>query len=107
MVPQGVILPPPDTPTPQFVFAPAAPAANVQVAFDGSGSCAGGVNATGGCAPTTAFITSYSWSYGDGATDSGPIVSHDFGVAQTYAVTLTVTNNRGLDASATTFVPVR
>ena len=38
-------------------------------------------------------ITSYVWTFSDGTTKSGAVVSHDFGSAGTYFVTLTVTDD--------------
>ena len=43
-------------------------------------------------------ITSYAWSFGDGATGSGPTVSHTY-TAGTYTVRLTVTDNGGATAT--------
>lgn len=104
LVPTGVIVPPADTPTPSFSVSPAAPTANSPVAFNASASCGGAVTAgTGGasvCA-STSRIVAYAWSFGDGATASGITSTHTFGLAQTYSVTLTVTNDRGVAASVT------
>ena len=47
-------------------------------AFDGSGST------------DNAGITSYSWTFGDGGTASGPIVAHTFASAGNYTVVLAV-----------------
>jgi PKD repeat protein len=65
----------------------------VAVAFDGSGS-------------TDAFgtITSYAWNFGDGATNSGVAPSHTYLHADSYTVTLTVTDNWGHSASDTAVV---
>ena len=40
-------------------------------------------------------ITSYAWEFGDGATGSGPTVSHKYASVGPYDVTLTVTDNSG------------
>ena len=61
-------------------------------AFDGSGS-------TGG-------VTGYAWDFGDGSTGSGATVSHTFGSAGSYQVTLTVTGQGGLTGSLTKQVTV-
>ncbi len=42
-------------------------------------------------------ITSYQWTFGDGATGSGRIVDHTFAQAGTYSVTLRVTSKAGAD----------
>ncbi len=101
LVPPGVILPPPSTPTALFSFGPAAPAANAPVAFDGSASCPGPAGATGGCSASNNVLTDFAWSFGDGQSGTGKTLSHSFALAGTYNVTLTVTNDRGLTASTT------
>src|SRR5262245_60176633 len=103
--PPGVILPPTQTPTPSFVFVPAAPAANSPVQFDASASC-GGTLVSGACPATAPTIASYSWNFGDGQTASGVTASHAFALQQTYTVTLTVTNNLGASASRSQVVTV-
>jgi serine protease len=51
-------------------------------------------------------ITSYNWDFGDGSTGSGNIVTHVYAAAQIYAVTLTVTDNGGLQDADTASVTV-
>ena len=51
-------------------------------------------------------IQSYSWGFGDGSTGSGTTVSHTYGSAGTYTVTLSVTDDSGLSASINTAVSV-
>lgn len=53
-------------------------------------------------------ISSYSWNFGDGATDttSGPTDSHTFGTAKTYTVTVTVTDADGQQSQASTQVVI-
>lgn len=51
-------------------------------------------------------ITSYSWSFGDGATASGASVSHQYSAAGTYAAVLTVTDDSGNTASRRAVVTV-
>lgn len=67
---------------------------NVTCSFDGSGSTA----ASG------ATISSYSWSYGDGATGTGTTASRTYAKPGTYTVKLTVTDNFGLSSSTTATV---
>ena len=48
-------------------------------------------------APVQRKSWSYSWSFGDGTTGTGKIVTHTFSDAGvSYNVTLTVTNDLGL-----------
>ena len=51
-------------------------------------------------------IASYAWDLGDGATSSGPIVSHIYATAGTYTITLTVTDNLGATGVQSTSVTV-
>jgi PKD repeat protein len=51
-------------------------------------------------------ITSYAWTFGDGASASGASVSHTYATAGTYTATLTVTDNAGLRASDTATISV-
>jgi PKD repeat protein len=86
LVPPGTILP--GGPTPNFTITPAAPAPFTDVLFD----------ATTSTAAVGTAITTYSWSFGDGGTASGQVVTHKF-VPGTYLVTLTVTDSNGIAAS--------
>jgi parallel beta-helix repeat protein len=56
-------------------------------------------------------IVSYRWSFGDGTTAEGKIVSHHFRGAQnepkTYEITLTIEDNYGAIATDTAFVTVK
>lgn len=82
--------PPPDMP-PVASFTSSCP--HGKCAFDASGSS------------DDHGIVSYSWSFGDGATSSGPSaakVTHTYTAAGTYTVTLTVTDGAGHSASAST-----
>jgi len=55
------------------------------VTFDGSGSY--DIDGT---------IIAYDWDFGDGSTGTGVTTTHAYGVAGTYTVILTVTDNGGL-----------
>jgi PKD repeat protein len=56
--------------------------------FDGSSS-----------ADSDGSIAAHAWNFGDGAGGSGVIASHSYGLASSYTVTLTVTDDRGAAAS--------
>jgi PKD repeat protein len=83
----GVILPPNGTPVPKFFFSPTKPRVFDTVLFDASQSTDDGQ------------IVSYRWNFGDGSAAEGVRVTHDFNLAGTYNVVLTVTDNQGLTAS--------
>ena len=51
-------------------------------------------------------VSSYAWSFGDGATDSGKAVSHTYAAAGTYSVKLTVTDDQGATGTVTHAVTV-
>ncbi|MDX6284911.1 MAG: hypothetical protein QOG53_396 [Frankiales bacterium] len=51
-------------------------------------------------------ISSYAWNFGDSATTSGNPASHTYSAANTYTITLTVTDNSGMTGSTTRQVTV-
>jgi PKD repeat protein len=65
------------------------------VSFDASGS-----------ADLDGSIASYEWDFGDGSTTTGAEVTHSYGSAGDYEVTLTVTDDDGATATATLTVTV-
>ncbi len=67
----------------------------VAVLFDGSAS-----------SDADGSIVTYAWHFGDGATGAGNKPSHTYAAAGVYAVTLMVTDNDGLVASAQTTASV-
>lgn len=50
---------------------------------------------------------SYSWDFGDGTSGSGVAPTHSYSAPRTYAVTLTVTNDRGQTAATSKTVTVQ
>jgi PKD repeat protein len=83
-------------PTAVVLTSPSAPTVNQLVNFNASSSKA---------APGRT-IRSYDWDFGDGTTASGPTVQHAYAAAGTYTVLLTVTDDAGRFATATTSVSV-
>ena len=79
----------PAAPLATFTATPTSGTAPLAVAFDASGSTDDGV------------ITSYAWDFGDGNTGSGVTTSHTFSLPGSYTVALTVTDDEGLDDTAT------
>lgn len=83
-------------PTATILTSPSAPTVNQPVNFNGSSSRPG----------PGRTIRSYEWDFGDGDTGSGPTVQHAYSAAGTYSVLLTVTDDAGRVATATTTVTV-
>jgi PKD repeat protein len=91
---------PPDTPpggypVASFSFSPTSGAPPLLVSFDGSSSF-----------DSDGSIVSYSWSFGDGTTGSGAIVSHTFRTRGVFTVRLTVTDNEGKQGSSSQTIEV-
>ena len=66
------------------------------MAFDGSAS-----------SDPDGTIVSYDWTFGDGGTASGAKPTHVYSAAGTYTVTLTVTDDTGRKATATTSASIQ
>ena len=66
------------------------------VAFDGSAS-----------SDPDGTIVSYDWTFGDGGTASGAKPTHAYSAVGTYTVTLTVTDDTGRKATATTSASIQ
>jgi endoglucanase len=71
-------------PIASFTFSPNKPLPGEVVTFDASAST-----------DVDGSITSYSWDFGDGSTDSGMTVNHSYSEEGTYSVTLTVSDDNG------------
>jgi PKD repeat protein len=65
------------------------------VAFDGSGS-----------SDTDGTIASYGWTFGDGATATGPAPNHTYNSAGNYSAVLTVTDNQGATGTSSVTISV-
>ena len=100
LVPPGVILPPAGTPTPAFRVSPTSPATNTLVLFDASPSC-GGALVNNACPATADADRQLRVDVRRRRHGSGRTPSHTYTAANSYNVTLTVTNTRGGTASAT------
>ena len=61
----------------------------------------------GGSYDPDGYVQTWSWSFGDGFTAFGAQTSHAYTNPGTYTVTLTVTDNGGLSATATAVISVR
>ncbi len=84
-----------EPPVADFIFTPPSPAVGTTVTFNASSSH-----------DPDGSIASYAWNFGDGATASGPIVSHAFASDTSYTVRLTVTDNEGATDTETHTVAV-
>jgi PKD repeat protein len=82
-------------PVAQFTLTPASGALGTDITFDASGSNDPDGN-----------ITTFSWAFGDGATDTGKLVHHAYQSAGTFHPKLTVKDNHGSTAEATRDVSI-
>jgi parallel beta-helix repeat protein len=73
------------SPAASFSWSPSTPEVNEPVTFDASASM-----------PIGGEIVSYEWDFGDGEHASGMVVTHQYGSAGDYTVTLNVTDSEGL-----------
>jgi PKD repeat protein len=86
----------PNPTTSTFTFSPQTPQV-LQVVFFTSHSTPG----------SGRRIVRHDWEFGDGESDTGPAVSHDYEVAGGYLVTLTVTDDAGQTAKSFQPITVR
>jgi PKD repeat protein len=93
LLPQGIILPTNPNLTAAFSITPASPQAFQTVSFDASASTNNSTACNTAC--------SYTWDFGDGTSGSGITTSHVYRTVVTMAVTLTVTDARGAQATTT------
>ena len=78
-------------PSASFLVATVTPTAGVATAFDASATTDEGTS----CSSCT-----YSWSFGDGGSGSGRLVTHTYAAPGGYVVTLTVTDGAGTSGTA-------
>ncbi len=74
---------------------PSTGGAPLSVTFDGSGS-----------STPSGTVTSWVWSFGDGASGTGPQVTHLYSAPGTYTASLTVTDSNGASSTATSSIVV-
>jgi len=86
-----------DYPTADFSWSPSSPTATYPITFNASVSKA-----------NSGVITGYTWYFGDGnvTTVTTPIITHTYSTANSYSVTLLVTNSEGLSSTVTKTVTV-
>ena len=79
-------------PVPIFEVSPSTARAGTELTFDASGSVVSNM-------PEDNVAVGWSWSFGDGETAKGEVVTHTYEKAGTYTVKLTVTDSAGREAS--------
>lgn len=84
-----------NAPNASFYFSPNNPSVGDSVTFDASDS-----------SDPDGSIENYRWSFGDGTTGNGMIVTHSFQSTSSYNVRLTVTDDRGADGTTSNTVTV-
>jgi PKD repeat protein len=89
-----------DTDTAIITVANRPPVANAGPNQSGTTGVALTFNGTGSSDPD-GTITSYTWSFGDGTTGTGAVVSHAYATSGTYTVTLTVRDDDNAQTSDT------
>jgi len=99
-----IVVSPDFGPTANFTWAPLAPSANQSVYFNANSSQLGWSSAI----PGYANITSYSWNFGDGTTNTtaSSTTQHAYTQAGNYTVTLTVTDSQSRTNSTTMTVQI-
>lgn len=83
-------------PTAAFSVTPVGPRVGELVTFDGTGS-----------SDPDGSIINFTWGFGDGSAASGPVVQHVFEAAQSYPVSLRVTDRWGASALISKIVTVQ
>jgi PKD repeat protein len=89
------VIKPNDPPIAEFSFSPVNGIAPLDVTFDASAS-----------RDPDGYIALYSWTFGDGGTGSGKVVTYRYNQAGTFSVRLTVRDDAGASAFRTKTVEV-
>jgi PKD repeat protein len=82
-------------PTADFTFSPTTGIFPVDIGFDASAS-----------SDPDGSIIQYAWNFGDGSTGTGKKVTHNYRAFGTFAVRLSVTDDKGATASATKTIQI-
>lgn len=85
-----------EPPSVGFSFTPQSPSVGTTVEFTAEATD-----------PEDGTVVSFEWTFGDGGEASGPTVTHEYGAAGSYDVTVTVTDDGGRTDSATKTVAVQ
>ena len=83
-------------PVAYFTYSPENPVVGEEITFDASSSH-----------DSDGTIVSYGWDFGDTNSASGQVVTHTYSEPSEYTVTLTVTDNDGLEDSLSKFITVK
>jgi hypothetical protein len=79
-------------PIPMFEVTPSTAHANESLSFDASSSLVSNV-------PKDTVAVGWAWTFGDGGTAKGEVVTHTYAKAGTYSIELTVTDSAGRQAT--------
>jgi PKD domain len=89
-----------------FEYQRGAPTARISAPTTATTGVAASFNGGGSSDPNDGEALSYAWSFDDGTSASGAVVSHTFATAGSHHATLTVTEPNGVTASATAAIVV-
>lgn len=99
LIPPGVILPTNPSLTANFSFSPEQPEIFQTVTFNASSS----TNRGSACGQNCTYL----FNFGDGTSSSSMIASHQYRTVGTYQVTLTVSDDKGVQATTTKLITVK
>jgi PKD repeat protein len=98
LVPPGVILPTNPSLVPAFVFTPTPAQAFTALTFNAATTTNEGARCDNAC--------TYSWTFGDGTSAAGMVTTHEYRTVGNFQVALSVTDNRGAQATTIQTVAV-